>query len=321
MSESEAPVIDPQTELSIDGQAVEPPAKPLALDPAEPVDTETPEAEPEAETPAPEIPAAPAVIERLYPDIAGTWSTLNAQQQEAVWASARRHLDQKPEATAEPQQTPEASSEPAEVPRTSERTESSRPASPPVIDLPDGIDERAVDGLITRLFGDEAKDDQDAKVLRSLLVAGIQSVRETKRIAGLVVSADQEVRQFVTTERDERQLEKALVANERDIQLAGIQSEADYDGLAKEALACQKAGRTRNWMDAVSLALLDRRLGRTAPQKPTVTTERRTRQAEALAASLASGKQPRTANARARTFATPGDALRYHARKEGLPLD
>ena len=289
----------------------------------------TPEGQ-EAEEPE----EVPTIVESYLPELAdvgedgkAVWHTLSTAQQEAMLRSLQRQLDRgsaadeqvggdagtkgepQPEGTAaQPQHTAPAvrPAQPLEQPR-----------------LPDeALPPERINALLDRIGLDSSapEDKEAAETLRAALVGGQEAIRYVRDLGAMIVRVLDEQGQEVHTLKDERQFESALESHARDIEAAGVRSVKDYEALADEAQKLKRAGRTKTWMDAVALALLDRRNGplakRAAPR-----ARLQQKEAERIAASLATRRGRKGAQARPPAGGSFRDIARFHAKQAGMDVD
>ncbi len=259
----------------------------------------------------------PALVEEYMPGLAGSWSSLTPDQRKVIELDLARGLDQgepsgkggdaaKGGEVNEPSAAPpkKPAQEPAPAPRSETQFR--------LRDMPETITEDEVKAAVDFL------DDTDGNVKKlfdKLLARTDFAVKTASELVPLALQAIDETRQSVTTMTDERELGAAL--ERRTPEFRGF-TRAQFDQVVDRAKAIRKGGRTRDWGDAVSLALVESKY----PTKKDGLTPDKRAEAEKLATSLA-----RTGKSRGRQPQMPDDLTsiadywEYNKRKLGAPRE
>lgn len=307
MAEPKEPANDPKPE---EPKAKEPEAPPEeskaeATQPEEEPTEPDEEIEPEEEDTEG---LAPTVVYDYMPSLADNWGDLSEQAQTAILEDIARQIDSgakgseageggtkgQAQEPAKPAQTGQTPKEPAASPTGSPTPEErgGRPAEPP-----EGVSDQELQAACAE-FGIDATSDA-AKFLRKLIQRGNYAVETSVKVAsashdlGTAVLKDRDdtraeiekLGKSVMSLTDENELVDAIEAHTRDF--AGIKRK-EYERVVSRTREIKQAGRTDNWQDAVSLALLERQKIVPAPQK---LAGKLKRDAEKVASTLSTGKR------------------------------
>jgi len=224
----------------------------VELETTEEPEIETPEVadlEPETtEEPEEEI-FVPTVVRDYMPSLADGWGDLSEAQQKAALADLGRAIDRGDPGTDSTEDTTDGTIEPV---KSTEADPARGAQAHQNFDPPDGV---ADDVLSTALddLGWES-DSPMAKVLKALVSRSDYAVNQSLDIGQRALDAIDELGGSVQNVTEESQLVRALENHAPDFR--GMKR-SEYDEVVKKATAMKKAGRVKDFNDAVSLALLD----------------------------------------------------------------
>ena len=260
----------PQEEVETEEIETPPDEQTVETPPAE--EPEAPEAEPVADDDG-EEPNVPTIIEHYHPELVQFWNELDEPKQRAILSGLARAIDRgEPDGEPAGGQPNGQGQEPPQPPATSAAS-----AAPPASYQPwEGVTEEELNEVA------ELADESVARVLRKLAQGVALANSNGATLAGLVVKANDETRASLTSWEDEREFEKALDAHARDLQPL---NRREYFEVVEKAKAYKSGNRTKDFHDAIDLALLHHKQIVTTG-KPAPPSKLR-RDAERLAASLA----------------------------------